>query len=257
MLQGFGKIMTDKKTVLIHSIRDSMTNLADSMEHFKPDYIYLLTPKFYANGKAALAKMEIEERNKQTFGPNVNHVKYVDLRIIEDAWSQSTMLEMHQKIDEIKKDAQQRAGKSRCEFYAGLSDGPGLMSPSIAFSAVLHNMKTYFTRGRRPYYDKQYVLEIDNLNKITNVKNWLDSKIMNQRNLRYLKHIIDFEDDGVSEINTKNLEGVMTETVKAINNALKKLEEYELITIEGKRNRRISSTELGRLTINLGLGSGV
>ena len=246
--------MYEKRTVLIHSIRDSMTNLADSIEHFKPDYIYLLTPKFYAEGKAALAKMEIEERNKQTFGPNVDYVEYVDLRIINDAWSQSTMLEMHQKIDEIKKDAQKRAAKNHCEFYAGLSDGPGLMSPSIAFSAVLHNMKTYFTRGRRPYYDKQYVLEIDNLNKITNVKNWLDSKIMNQRNLRYLKHIIDFEDAGVSEIGTKNLKGVMTETTKAIDNALKKLGEYELITIEGKRNRKIASTELGRLTINLGLG---
>lgn len=246
--------MYEKRTVLIHSIRDSMTNLADSIEHFKPDYIYLLTPKFYAEGKAALAKMEIEERNKQTFGPNVDHVKYVDLRIINDAWSQSTMMEMHQKIDEIKKDALKRAAKNHCEFYAGLSDGPGLMSPSIAFSAVLHNMKTYFTRGRRPYYDKQYVLEIDNLNKITNVKNWLDSKMMNQRNIRYLKHIIDFENDGVSDIGTKDIEEVMTETTKAINNALKKLEKYELITIEGKKNRKISSTELGRLTINLGLG---
>ena len=69
MLQCLGSIVNEKKTVLIHSIRDSMTNLADSIEHFKPDYIYLLTPKFYAEGKAALAKMEIEERNSKHSGP--------------------------------------------------------------------------------------------------------------------------------------------------------------------------------------------
>ena len=255
MLKGLGSHVSGKKRVLIHSIRDSMTNLADSIDYFNPEYIYLLSPRFYAEGKAALAKMEIEERNKQTFGPNVDHVEYVDLRVIEDAWSQSTMMEVYQILDEIKKDAQQRAKNNPCEFFAGLSDGPGLISPSIAFSAVLHNMKTYFTRGRRPYYDKQYVLPIDNLNQITDVKNWLDSKIMNRRNLRYLERIISFEDDGVSEIGTKNIKEVMIETTKAIDNALNKLHVKGLIEIKGKRNRRISSTELGRLTINLGFGA--
>ncbi|MDC0625938.1 hypothetical protein OAO46_01300 [Candidatus Poseidonia alphae] len=116
-------------------------------------------------------------------------------------------------------------------------------------------MNTYFTRGRRPYYDKKYVIEIDNLNNVTKVKNWLDGNDLRKRNLIYLKKIIELEDSYVDVINTKILDEKMNKTTKAINTAMLKLEEMKLIRIEGgKRNRQYFPTELGRLTIKLELG---
>ena len=130
-----------------------------------------------------------------------------------------------------------------------------MLSPSMAFSAVLHNMNTYFTRGRRPYYDKEYVIEIDNLNNVTKVKNWLDGNDLHKLNLIYLKKIIELKDSDVDVINTKILDEEMNRTTKAINSAMLKLEKLGLIRIEGKRNRQYFPTQLGRLTIKLELGA--
>ena len=249
--------MPSSKVVLIHTIRDSLTNLEDSIEFFRPDYVYLVTPESNAEDKPASAKSSIEEKDKQTLGANVDRIEHVEIRVIKKAWGKSTMLEVHQLLHDIKEDAQHRAKKdnAECLFHAGLSDAPGMLSPSMAFSAVLHNMSTYFTRGRRPYYDKEYVIEIDNLNNLTTVKNWLDGNDLRKRNLTYLEKIIELEERDVGVINTKILDEAMIKTTKAINTAMLKLEEMGLIRIEGgKRNRQYFPTELGRLIIKLELG---
>lgn len=248
--------MPSSKVVLIHTIRDSLTNLEDSIEFFRPDYVYLVTPESNAEDKPELAKNSIEEKDKQTLGANVDRIEHVEIRVIKKAWGKSTMLEVHELLHDIKKDAQHRAKKdnAECLFHAGLSDAPGMLSPSMAFSAVSHNMNTYFTRGRRPYYDKEYVIEIDNLNNLTKVKNWLDGNDLRKRNLIYLEKIIELENKDVDVINTKVLDEEMIQTTKAINTAMLKLEKVSLIRIEGKRNRQYFPTELGRLTIKLELG---
>jgi hypothetical protein len=246
--------MGKPKKVIIHQIQDSLTNLEDSLDYFEPDYVFLLSSEFYSKDKPDMALMEIKNKNARALGNNVSKIEYSELVTIKDAWHKTTMLDVYEIFGEIKSKCQEMAGKDGCVFYSGLADGPALITSGIAFASVLHQMQTYFTRGRRTYYNREYVLEIDNLNKITNVKNWLEHNIMNRRNIRYLKHIIEFEERGVVEIGTKDLEGVMSETTKAINSALKKLEKYELIRIDGKRNRKITSTQLGRLTVNLGLG---
>lgn len=246
--------MGKPKKVVIHQIQKSLTNLEDTLDYFEPDYVFLPSSEHYSKDKPNLALREIENKNVRALGDNVVKIEYSELVTIEEAWHKTTMSRVYDIFGKIKSKCEEMAGKEGCVFYSGLADGPALMTTGVAFASVLHDMNTYFTRGRRTYYNREYVLEIQNLNKITNVKNWIEARPLNGRNIRYLKHIIDFESEGVSEIGTKNLEGVMTETTKAINNALKKLERYELITIEGKKNRKISSTELGRLTINLGLG---
>lgn len=246
--------MGKPKKVIIHQIQDSLTNLEDSLDYFEPDYVFLLSSEFYSKDKPDMALMEIKNKNARALGNNVSKIEYSELVTIKDAWHKTTMLDVYEIFGEIKSKCQEMAGKDGCVFYSGLADGPALITSGIAFASVLHQMQTYFTRGRRTYYNREYVLEIDNLNKITNIKNWLEHNIMNRRNIRYLKHIIEFEERGVVEIGTKDIEGVMSETTKAINSALKKLEKYELIRIDGKRNRKITSTQLGRLTVNLGLG---
>ncbi|MDC0625937.1 hypothetical protein OAO46_01295 [Candidatus Poseidonia alphae] len=95
--------MPGSKVVLIHTIRDSLTNLEDSIKFFRPDYVYLVTPESNAKDKPELAKSSIKEKDKQTLGANVERIEHVEIRVIKKAWGKSTMLEVHQLLDDIKK----------------------------------------------------------------------------------------------------------------------------------------------------------
>jgi hypothetical protein len=196
--------------------------------------------------------MELQRKSVKSLGENVKNVEYSKLIGIEKAWHNSTMMEVYQVLGDIKRKSEELAGNNRCEYYAGLSDGPQLITVGISFAAVLHDMKTYFTRGRRSYYHEEYVIEIENLNKITETKNWLKSKYNTHRNLRYLKAIIDLEERGDNEISSAKLADLLAPiTQKAVDNAVRILANKELINIEGKKNRTFSSTDLGKLTIKL------
>ena len=110
-------------------------------------------------------------------------------------------------------------------------------------------MNTYFTRGRRTYYNKQYVLEIDNINKITATSNWLDKNYKNKDNLRYLNAVIELESEGVIDITAqKILPRVTPKTIQSVRNAIKVLEEYDLVKTTGKtKPKLVQSTELGKI----------
>ena len=245
-------LMPGKKVVLIHQIMDSLTNLEDTIERYRPDYVFLLSCQYYARDKPSMAIMEIEEMNDRTLGENVNHIQYHELVIIENAWHESTMMEVYVKLGDIKRKSQELAGDDQCVFYAGLSDGPALMTVGVSFAAILYGMKTYFTRGRRPYYNRNYVLDIDNLNRITETKNWLDSHYTAKKNLRYLKVAIRLEEEGESEITSGMIaERLPSITKKAVDNAIRILSDRGLIEVEGKRNRTLKSTDLGKLTIEM------
>jgi len=248
--------MAKRKRVLIHCIRDSMTNLQDSIDHFRPDYVYLLTSEHDAEGKPDLALMEIENKNIRTFGDHVLRIDHVALHSISEAWHQETMMKVFEKFADIKADAKERAKKDNadCEFFAGLSDATGLFSPSIAFAAVLHDMKTYYTRGRRRYYHNEYVLEIENLNKITSVKNWVESNEYHKQNLKYLNALIELEEAGGQKHTSKHISNKGGWQTRAVDKAINKLEAQGLITIEGGRDRSLSSTRLGQLCIRMNLG---
>jgi|GEM_PF-1888119 len=248
--------MAKRKRALIHCIRNSMTNLQDSIDHFRPDYVYLLTSQHDAEGKPDLALMEIENKNIRTFGDHVLLIEHVALHSIEDAWHQETMMKVFDEFADIKADAKERAQKEKvdCEFFAGLSDATGLFSPSIAFAAVLHDMKTYYTRGRRRYYHNEYVLEIENLNNITSVKNWVESNKYHKQNLKYLIALIELEEAGGQKNTSKHIANKGDWLKRTVDKAINKLEEQGLITIEGGKNRLLSSTRLGQLCIRMKLG---
>ncbi len=244
--------MGDPKVVLIHQIQESMTGLEDSLEYFNPDYVFLLSSEFYSRDKPDMALMEIEFKNKRALGDNVENIKYAELVSVKDAWHKTTMLEVYEKFGEIKSKSVEMAGKDGCVFYAGLADGPALMTTGIAFASVLHKMNTYFTRGRRTYYNREYVLEIDNLNKITSVNTWLESNYKNNRNLIYLEKIISLEEQGEEDITAEIIQLSMQPiTVQAVRNAIRVLQDHELIVCQGQRPKKVASTELGRLTVRM------
>ena len=243
---------TAKKRVLIHQIQNSLTNLEDTLDYFRPHYVFLLSSDFYSKDKPDMALMEINHKNIRALGDNVVNIEYSELVTIEEAWHKTTMLHVYEIFGQIKSKSEEMAGKDGCIFYAGLADGPALMTVGIAFAAVLYKMKTYFTRGRRTYYHGDYVLEIDNLNKITETKSWLEQNYLNPKNLRYLNEIIELEESGETEIVADIIANRLTPiTVEAVRNSIRILADHDLIEISGKKPKIVSSTELGRLTIRM------
>ena len=244
--------MGKPKKVVIHQIQESLTNLEDTLDYFEPDYVFLLSSEFYSKDKPDMALMEIKNKNVRALGDNVQNIEYSELVTIDEAWHKTTMLHVYEIFGQIKSKCEEMAGKEGCIFYSGLADGPALMTSGIAFASVLHNMNTYFTRGRRTYYNREYVLEIDNLNKITSTKSWLEQNYKNPLNLRYLNEIISLEEDGSEKIFAEDIhEKLKPITVEAVRNAINVLEARGLVITEGKRPKRVNSTELGRLTIRM------
>lgn len=250
--------MKGTKKVLIHCIRESMTNLSDSIRHFEPDYVYLLASGHHAKeGKAGVAYQEIVQKKDRTFGRFVNGIEHVELLQIEKAWHKETMAKVIEKIGEIKLNAEKKAAKSgaKCEFYAGLSDATGLFPHSMAFAAMLHDMKTYYTRGRRSYYNDQYVLEIDTLNGITSAKSWLEGHPDRHKNLKYLEALIKLEKTGEKHIDVKRLSHSIGFGIKPTRNACNKLAEQGMLEYsDGGRDRTISSTVIGKMSLQFGWG---
>jgi len=248
--------MARGKRVLIHCFKESLTNLGDTIRHFRPDYLYLLTSKHHANeGKARVAVKEIKENEDRTFGRYVNDIEHVVLREIEHAWHKETMTYVIEAFGEIKEEAEGRAKEAgaKCEIYAGLSDATGLFPHSVAFAAMLHDMKTYFTRGRRPQYKDEFVLEIDTLNGITSAKSWLEGHSDRKKNLKYLEVLINLEEEG--EVDVKRLSNKIGKDVKTTRNACNKLAENGMLEYsEGGKNRTISSTNVGRMCIKFDWG---
>ena len=245
-----------KKRVLIHCIRESMTNLSDTIRHFQPDYVYLLTSGHHANeGKAGVAFHEIQGNEERTFGRYVKDIEHVALHQIKDAWHKETMTYVIKELGDIKADAEKRANDvgAKCEIYAGLSDATGLFPHSVAFAAMLHDMKTYYTRGRRPYYNDEFVLEIDTLNGITSAKSWLEGHSDRKKNLKYLEALIEIENEG--EVDVKRLSIKVQKDVKTTRNACNKLAENGMLEYsEGGKNRTISSTNIGKMCIKFDWG---
>ena len=116
-------------------------------------------------------------------------------------------------------------------------------------------MKTYYTTGRRRYYHNEYVLEIENLNNITSVKSWIEANEYHKQNLKYLVALIELEEEGNQKITSEHISNKVQTGKRAVDKAIKKLEEQGLILIEGDRNRALSSTRLGQMCIRMNLGN--
>ena len=243
--------MAGRKVVLIHQIKKSMTNLFDTLDYYRPDYVFLLTSEHYAPEKPDLAVLSIKEKDWRTLGEHVRNIEHVELVIIPDAWHKTTMMEVYEQLGTIKEKSQELAGKDECVFYAGLADGEALMTVGVAFAAVQHKMNIYFTRGRRTVYNKEYVLDIDNLNEISETKSWLDKHYNNPKNLRYLNEIILLEERGEKDIVAARIAENLPFTIEATHQAIRRLDGRGLIETEGLSPKIVHPTDLGRLTIRL------
>ena len=149
-------------------------------------------------------KLKIKQR---TFGDHVLRIEHVALHNIERLGIKNddeSVRGICSHQSRCKKKSAKEEGVD-CEFYAGLSDATGLFSPSVAFAAVLHDMKTYYTRGRRRYYHNEYVLEIENLNNITSVKSWIEANEYHKQNLKYLVALIELEEEPNQKITSKHI----------------------------------------------------
>jgi len=228
-----------------------MTNLFDSIEHYRPDYVFLLTSEYYAAEKPDFAILSIKDKDWRTLGDHVRNIEYFKLVKIKDAWHKTTMMEVYEEFGKIKSESQELAGKDECIFYAGLADGEPLMTVGVAFAAVLHEMNTYYTRGRRKQYEREFVLDIDNLNKITAIKSWLDKHYTNPENLSYLNEIILLDEQGEKEIVAKRIAENTPFTVEATRHAIRRLASHDLIKTEGRHPIHVRPTDLGRLAIRL------
>ena len=247
--------MKGVKKVLIHQIFDNLPNLQDTLDHFNPDYVFLLSC-VEPRSEPRQAEECINQNNVKLLGKNVVDVEYCELIGIKEAWHNSTINKVFEVLGQIKEKCEKMAGGDRCEYYAGLSDagdGGELITVGISHAAVLHDMKTYYTRARKAYYNEEYVIEIESLNKITQIQNWLKSTHNTRNNLQYLEAIIDLEKKGVREISSAKLADILPYSQKSVDNAMRVLMRKELIESEKKdgkevlRNRTFCSTGLGKL----------
>lgn len=241
--------LDSEEVVMIHCIMNSSTNLKDSIDHFQPDYLYLITPTYYRDDKPDYAHYSITNKEIDAFGVGVKKIKKCEIYDIEDAWHENTIIETQKILSKIKKEITAIVGKKH-RVIAGLSDAPPLLSVGVAQASIELGFETYYTRGRRTYYNKEFVIEIKDIGAVSRVKSWLNSNSMRINNLRYLKHIVEFEENEEGGVSTAMLLDKISTTPKAMHNALKKLNEYNLITVRGKRGMKISSTPLGRYILN-------
>jgi len=247
--------MKGVKKVLIHQIFDNLPNLQDTLDHFNPDYVFLLSC-VEPRSEPRQAEECINQNNVKLLGKNVVDVEYCELIGIKEAWHNSTINKVFEVLGQIKEKCEEMAGGDRCEYYAGLSDagdGGELITVGISHAAVLHGMKTYYTRARKAYYHEQYVIEIESLNKITQIQNWLKSTHNTSNNLKYLRAIVDLEKKGDREISSAKLADILPYSKRSVDNAIRVLERKGLIESEKKdgkevkRNRAFYSTDLGKL----------
>ena len=234
--------------VLIHCIMNSTTNLKDSIEYYEPDLVYLLTPTYYKDDKPDYARYAITHKEIDTFGKSVRRIKKCEIIEIEDAWHRTTIIETQEKLSKIKQEVQTYAGKNKCRIVAGLSDAPPLISIGVAQASIVLGIETYYTRGRRTYYD-DFVIEIDDIGAVARAKAWLNSSSTVRNNLRYLKHIIELEKENDS-VSTNMLQDKISTSAKSMHNAINKLRDYGLIEVERKRDKIIASTLLGNYIMN-------
>ena len=237
-----------KPVVLIHCIMNSTTNLKDSIEYYSPDLVYLITPTYYKDDKPDYAYDAIKRKEIDTFGRSVRNIKNCKIIDIKDAWHKSTIIETQEKLTEIKLDAENYLGTRNCRIIAGLSDAPPLVSVGIAQASIVLGFETYYTRGRRTYYE-DFVIEIDDIGAVARAKAWLSSSNIVRNNLRYLKHIIELEKENDS-VSTNMLQDKISTSAKSMHNAINKLREYGLIKVERKRDKIITSTPLGNYIMN-------
>ena len=236
-----------KATVLIHSQGESEGPLREAIEHYRPQFVFLISNDSSAGAKVVLKHLQ----NKETkyLGEWVEDIEHVEMILIEDAWSDETVIQMFAAIDQAKKKAHELAGGRKLSFYSGVAGGTKLMVIGSALAAINGGISTYYVNKEMPGQSSKLLFEIGFMNDLMSSINWLKHGRYNEKNnLRYLSEVIRREDSG--EICTAEQMAITLSPIspKAIRNAMRVLKNHGLVEIEG-HPRVYSSTTLGRYVL--------
>jgi hypothetical protein len=237
--------MLPTAVVLIHSQGNSVGPLREAIEHYRPQMVFLISNK-EADG-APLVMRHLENRIESKLGRSVRDVEHSKIIMIDDAWSNDTVLQMFEAIDKAKTIAEGLANGRELRFYAGVAGGTKLMVIGSALAAINGDITTYYVNKERIDRTDNLLLEIGFMNELMSTVSWFRGHYNNKKNLRYLTETIRREKQGgvITALDiSKTLSPV---TDKAVRNAMRVLKDRGLIDYESGTSPQIyKSTLLGR-----------
>jgi len=239
-----------KAKVLIHSQGESEGPLREAIEHYRPQFVFLISNDNSAGAKVVLK--HLQDKETKYLGQWVEDIEHVEMILIEDAWSDETVVQMFSAIDEAKKKAHELADGRELEFYSGVAGGTKLMVIGSALAAINGGISTYYVNKEMPGQSNKLLFEIGFMNNLMAAINWLKHGRYNEKkNLRYLSEVIRREESG--EICTAEAMAItLTPTVpKSIRNAMRVLKDHGLVEIGGLSPQEYSSTKLGHYVLNI------
>jgi len=238
-----------KAKVLIHSQGESEGPLREAIEHYRPQFVFLICNESSAGAKVVLK--HLEDRETKYLGQWVGDIEHVEMIRIEDAWSDETVLQMFAAIDKAKKRALELADGRELSFYSGVAGGTKLMVIGSALAAINGGISTYYVNKEMPGKSSNLLFEIGFMNDLMSSINWLKYGRYNEKNnLRYLSEVIRREESG--EIRTAEEMATTLDPIvpKSIRNAMRVLKDHGLVEIEG-HPQEYSSTTLGHYVLSL------
>ena len=236
--------------VLIHSQGNSEGPLREAIEHYRPQMVFLISNKGAED--APLVMSHLENRTETKLGRSVRDVEHSEMIMIEDAWSNDTVLQMFEAIDKARETAIELANGRPLEFYAGVAGGTKLMVIGCALAAINNNITTYYVNKERIDLSENLLLEIEFMNKLMSSVSWLRQHYRNKDNLRYLTEVIRRERDGGVISASEISKTLSPKTAKAVRNAMRTLKEKGLVDFEAGTSPQIyKSTLLGKYVIRM------
>ena len=238
-----------KAKVLIHSQGESEASLREAIEHYRPQFVFLISNESSTGAKVVLK--HLQDKETKHLGEWVKDIEHVEMILIKDAWSDETVIQMFDAFDQAKKRANELADGRDLEFYSGVAGGTKLMVIGSALAAINGGISTYYVNKEMPGQSSKLLFEIGFMNQLMESLNWLKHGQYKERNnLRYLAEIVRREDSG--EIcTTSEMEQTLPYTGRAITAAMRTLGNKGLVEIKGERPQFYSSTVLGRYVLSM------
>ncbi|MEC7704595.1 MAG: hypothetical protein VX906_05050 [Candidatus Thermoplasmatota archaeon] len=236
--------------VLIHSQGESEAPLREAIEHYRPQIVFLISNK--DNKFRDVIFNHLVNKNTKYLGQWVVEVEHSEMILIEDAWSDETIMQMFTAIDEAKKRAHELADGRILSFYSGVAGGTKLMVIGSALAAINGGISTYYVNKEMPGQSSKLLFEIGFMNHLMAAINWLKHGRYNEKkNLRYLSEVIRREESG-QICTAEEMATTLAPTVpKSIRNAMRVLKDHGLVEIEGIKPQEYSSTRLGHYVLSM------
>ena len=247
--------------VLIHSQGNSEGALREAIDHYRPAMVYLIS-----NPEANAAKMKtwVDEGNPiiGKYSGDVEHCEVINI----EPFSQDSVLQMIQAVQEAKRKASGRAGKRTVEYYAGVAGGTKLMVIGMALAAIQGDITVYYVDN--PSVSKRstggYLYEMTFLNQLMNSLNWINNDKRHLENPKYLQVISNREHAGLEstarkidrnkigvELSEEEMKLTLLMTDRTITRQLQLLESKGWVSFKGNNPRIWSLEDLGRFILSI------